>query len=101
MGLPNVMGTGRSGMMASKTAISTSGHNITNANTEGFSRQRVEFKTNAPAPSFAGNNGVVGRGVLVAGVDRINDEYLEKQVSVTVAKILLGHLPFTRTRLQA
>ncbi len=28
-------------------------------------------------------------------------EYLEKQVSVTVAKILLGHLPFTRTRLQA
>src|SRR3989449_7467507 len=28
-------------------------------------------------------------------------EYLEKQVSVTVAKILLGPLPFTRTRLQA
>jgi len=28
-------------------------------------------------------------------------EYLEKQVSVAVAKILLGHLPFTRTRLQA
>lgn len=28
-------------------------------------------------------------------------EYLEKQVSATVAKILLGHLPFSRTRLQA
>jgi UDP-N-acetylglucosamine 2-epimerase (non-hydrolysing) len=28
-------------------------------------------------------------------------EYLEKQVSVTVAKIVLGHLPFSRTRLQA
>lgn len=28
-------------------------------------------------------------------------EYLEPQVSVTVAKIVLGHLPFSRTRLQA
>lgn len=28
-------------------------------------------------------------------------EYLEAHVSATVAKILLGHLPFTRTRLQA
>ncbi len=28
-------------------------------------------------------------------------EYLEPQVSVTVAKILLGHLPFARARLQA
>ncbi len=28
-------------------------------------------------------------------------EYLERHVSVTVAKIVLGHLPFSRTRLQA
>ncbi len=28
-------------------------------------------------------------------------EYLEKQVSVAIAKIVLGHLPFSRTRLQA
>ena len=42
MGIPNIFQTGRSGMNANKAAIAVAGHNISNAGTEGFSRQRVE-----------------------------------------------------------
>ncbi len=79
MGLPNVMDTGRSAMVASRAAVATTGHNISNANTEGYSRQRVHFQTNVPQPGV-GSKGMVGRGVLVERIERVNDEYLEKQV---------------------
>ena len=79
MGVSNVMLTGRSGMMASRAGIATTGHNITNANTEGFSRQRVEFKSATPQQSF-NNNRTIGTGVEVQRISRYNDEYLEKQV---------------------
>lgn len=79
MGLPNVMNTGRSGMMAAKTAISTAGHNISNANTEGYSRQKTNFKT-ARTLDKVGERHVIGKGVDVESVDRVNDKYLEKQL---------------------
>ncbi|MBC7693360.1 MAG: flagellar hook-associated protein FlgK [Methylotenera sp.] len=76
--LPNVMNTGRSGMVAAKAAVATAGHNVANANTEGYSRQRVETKTDTP--QSIGAHAYVGTGTLVSRVDRINDEYIEKQV---------------------
>jgi len=79
VGLPNVMQTGRSAMTAAKTAIATAGHNIANANTEGFSRQRIEQNA-APGGSKPGSRTEVGRGVSSVAVSRINDEYVEKQI---------------------
>ncbi len=66
-------------MTAAKTAIATSGHNIANANTEGFSRQRVE-QTAAESGGRPGSRTEVGRGVSSVSVSRINDEYVEKQI---------------------
>lgn len=66
-------------MMASKAAISTTGHNISNANTEGYSRQRV--LTSANVPTAGGGKGLmIGNGTLISRVERINDEYVEKQI---------------------
>jgi len=73
------MNTGRSGMMAAKTAIATAGHNVANVNTEGFSRQRVESTSDAPQPT-KGTNAMIGQGVRASHVRRVNDEYIEKQV---------------------
>lgn len=78
-GVPNVMQTARSGMMASKAAIATTGHNIANANTEGYSRQRVLTEAQVP-PFTAGDRRHIGMGVNVSRVERINDEYLNKQI---------------------
>lgn len=72
------MNTGRTGMMAAKANITTTGHNITNSTTEGFSRQRVHNEANAPRSSHGKN--LIGDGVTPKRTMRVNDEYLEKQV---------------------
>jgi len=79
MAIPSIMNTGNSGLVAAKTAIATTGHNITNANTEGFSRQRVITEAADAAGGRFSNVGV-GMGTHVTRVERINDEYIEKQL---------------------
>jgi flagellar hook-associated protein 1 len=78
MALPNVMQTGRSGMVAAKAQMATTSHNISNANTEGYSRQRIEQKADNATPY--GSKNMLGQGVLINRTDRINDNYIEKQI---------------------
>lgn len=78
MGVANVMQTGKTGLMTSRAAIATTGHNITNVNTEGYSRQRVEM--HAKHPQKYSDKAYIGTGVDVGRVDRVNDQYLEKQI---------------------
>lgn len=78
MGVANVMQSGKTGLMASRTAIATTGHNITNVNSEGYSRQRVGME--ARAPHKYSDKAYIGTGVEVSRVDRVNDQYLEKQI---------------------
>ena len=77
MGVTNLFNTGKSGLFANRASLATTGHNIANVNTEGFTRQRVEHSANAPA---AGGNVVYGTGVRVSQIHRINDEYLTRQI---------------------
>jgi flagellar hook-associated protein 1 FlgK len=77
MALPNIFQTGRSGMVASKAAMATTGHNIANANTEGYSRQRIQ--TEASTPTQQGKH-LIGGGTLISRAERINDEHIEKQL---------------------
>jgi flagellar hook-associated protein 1 len=78
MALPNVMQTGRGGMVAAKAQMSTSSHNIANANTEGYSRQRTDQKADMAVPH--GPKSYIGTGVQLARTQRINDHYVEKQL---------------------
>lgn len=74
------------GLFAQQRAIDTTSHNIANANTEGYSRQRVTLQTSRPFPMPSLNNAVgpgqLGTGVQVASVDRIRDSFLDYQVRV-------------------
>src|SRR4051812_19613618 len=79
MGIPSIINTGYTGLMASKAGMATTGHNITNANTEGYSRQRVVTEVGYPSGNAVGNNRI-GTGTKISRVERINDEYIEKQV---------------------
>lgn len=73
---------GISGLLAFQRMLATSSHNITNANTEGYSRQRVELGTRNPLFSAPG---YMGSGVQVESVRRIHDAYLTTQLQVTTA----------------
>ena len=62
-----LMGVGRSALMAAYAQLQTSGHNIANAATPGYSRQEVVNKT--AGADFTGA-GYIGRGVDVGEVRR-------------------------------
>ncbi len=75
----DLLSLGVSGLLANQRALGTVGQNVSNANTEGYSRQRVEFGANAPL--FFGG-GYLGTGVSVKNVERIYDNFLNSQVQV-------------------
>jgi len=57
--------------------MTVAGHNIANVGTEGYSRQRPVLEANTPA-SFGGH--YLGRGVAMAEVRRISDQFIENQL---------------------
>lgn len=71
--MPDVMSTGLSALLAFQRALDTTSHNIANANTTGYVRQRTEFGAREPQPF---SNGWVGRGVDVLAVTRQYDQFL-------------------------
>lgn len=66
-----------SGLKAFQRALDTTSHNISNAATPGFSRQRVEFETSEPQ-AFGSVN--LGTGVKVSSIDRYYDGLLTTQM---------------------
>jgi len=68
---------GLSGLSASQTALATTGNNIANVDTAGYSRQSVVQKS--ASAEFIGV-GYVGNGTTVADVRRIYSEYLNTQL---------------------
>ncbi len=67
----NFLNIGISGLLSSQAAITTTSNNIANVNTEGYSRQFVDFATNQP--NFIGGN-FIGAGVSTSNVKRVFDE---------------------------
>lgn len=63
--------------MTSKQAMTTTGHNIANVNTEGFSRQEVAV---TQAPTIPGGRLTFGNGAWANSVNRVSDQYLEKRI---------------------
>lgn len=64
------------GLFAQQRALHTISHNIANANTEGFSRQRVDMYATNPE-QLPGTYGMLGTGVDVNSVKQIRDEFLD------------------------
>lgn len=64
-----VLGTGASALLAFQRAMSTVGHNVANATTPGYSRQRVEFEARAGQPGRIS----IGQGVDVDNLRRLAD----------------------------
>lgn len=67
-----------SALQAAQVAIATTGHNIANASTTGYRRQTVVQATNS---ALATGSGFIGQGVNVSTVQRVYNEFLERQVS--------------------
>lgn len=73
----DILRTAVTGLMAFRTAMATTGHNVANVNTPYYSRQRVELGTPTPEKY---PYGYMGRGVDVDSVTRSIDEFVMKQL---------------------
>ncbi|RRQ24170.1 flagellar hook-associated protein FlgK [Guyparkeria sp. SCN-R1] len=75
--MADILSNSVSGLLAVQRALTTTGHNVSNANTEGYSRQRVEMS--AQMPQFMGN-GYIGTGTKVDSITRTFDQFVESQL---------------------
>jgi len=74
----SLSGTGLSGLLSAQRALEVVGHNVANASTPGYSRQRVELATGRPQSAVGA--GQIGTGVKVAAIRRTVDEFLAGRV---------------------
>ena len=76
---------GKRSLMAQNQSILTAGHNISNADNEGYSRQRVNLRAFDPLfrPDLTREErpGQVGQGIDVQSVTRIRDELLDIRIT--------------------
>lgn len=67
---------GQTGLYAFQAALDTTAHNITNAETDGYSRQLLGLKA-GKALRVNSTYGMAGTGVNVTGVTQMRDEYYD------------------------
>ena len=77
--MPSILYVGASALNSLQRAISTTGNNIANANTEGYSRQQVEFSSRTP--DHIGGL-ALGTGVDISDIRRAYDQFLATDVQV-------------------
>ena len=75
--MAGIFDVGASALSSLQRAIATTGHNIANANTEGYSRQNITFVTQES--EFVGGQ-AFGTGVKVGDVSRSYDQFLTDEL---------------------
>jgi flagellar hook-associated protein 1 FlgK len=80
----NSLNIGYSGLSAAQVGIDTTSHNITNAESEGYTRQRVVTAASTPIMSVPGQ---VGNGVSITEIKRVFDNFVyDRYKSVSASK---------------
>jgi flagellar hook-associated protein 1 FlgK len=78
MATSNILSIGKTALNAAQVGISTTGHNIANASTAGYSRQ-VILQSAASSQNFG--YGYVGQGTEVSSITRVYNDLIAKQVT--------------------
>ncbi len=95
MGIFDALGVGYSGLTTAQSGIETTSHNISNVNTPGYSRQRIEQKANYPLNK---EPGTFGTGSKVEEVVRLHDEFVYGRMKSANAS--LSYQEFSETTLK-
>lgn len=79
------MGAGLRALTAAQLGMQTAGNNVANANTPGYSRQRVDLGSALPY-GLVGNV-QIGTGVSVNGISRMFDDGLERRIQLQLSLV--------------
>ena len=71
--MSDILGIGISALLANRSGLDVTGHNIANVNTAGYSRQRLDLTNRVGAVT---SYGFAGAGVTVRGVQRLSDSFV-------------------------
>ncbi|WP_454193537.1 flagellar hook-associated protein FlgK [Paenibacillus sp. Marseille-Q7038] len=75
--------TAKRSLFTQSAALNTTGHNISNVNTEGYTRQTVKMTASSPMDPLAylrsTNPGQLGSGVEFSAIERIRQGFLDSQ----------------------
>jgi len=93
--MADLLSIGLSGLAANKTALTVTGHNVTNVNTPGYTRQDTVQATRVPQFSGAG---YVGSGTQVTDIRRLASEFLTSQLRSSTS--LNGDLSAYRAQIE-
>ncbi|MEP6571516.1 MAG: flagellar hook-associated protein FlgK [Gemmatimonadota bacterium] len=74
MSLSSILSIARTALLSQQKALDVTGHNIANASTEGYTRQRLRLTAAVPLQTPIGQ---VGRGVTADGIERIRSSFLD------------------------
>lgn len=88
------MGAGLRALNAAQLGMRTAGNNVANANTPGYSRQRVDLASSQPFGTLG--NLQIGTGVDVRGISRLIDQGLERRLQLQLG--LVGSAEFEERR---
>jgi|WetSurMetagenome_2_1015567.scaffolds.fasta_scaffold32699_2 flagellar hook-associated protein 1 len=76
-GLSGIFEIARRALASQRAGINTTSHNIANASTPGYSRQRADLSPTQPLRTA---QGLMGTGVTVAHFSRIRDRFIDRQI---------------------
>ncbi len=93
--ISDLLNIARRGLHAQSHALQVTSHNIANANTEGYSRQRVSL---APSEPLRTTVGMLGTGVEVTEVQRLRESFWDRQLNAEYQE--LGRWQARTTALQ-
>ena len=77
--LIGLLDIGGSALLTQQKAIQVTGHNISNVNTPGYTRQRANLTASKSVSNISGQ---IGTGVAVADVQRVYDRYIAGQIQL-------------------
>ncbi|HVY68909.1 MAG TPA: flagellar hook-associated protein FlgK [Verrucomicrobiae bacterium] len=95
LGLFGTMNMGARALQAQSQGLEVAGHNLANASTPGYSRQRIQIVTN---PTINSPLGPQGTGVQVTGITQMRDVLLDRQTEVEIS--VTGSLEAQQAALQ-
>ncbi|TVO75282.1 flagellar hook-associated protein FlgK [Sedimenticola selenatireducens] len=75
--MAGILNIGTSALLSFQRSLTTTGHNIANSDTEGYSRQRVNLATQPPQLTGVG---YLGSGVKVVEIQRMYDDFIATQL---------------------
>ena len=88
----NTLNIGYSGLSVAQAGVSTTSHNIANAETEGYTRQRVVTAAATPVTSISGQ---VGNGATITDIKRVFDNFVfDRYTSLSSDKVVVSDTEF-------